>query len=370
MSDLASLLAERIVAEGPITFAEFQRVALYHPEHGYYSAGPQRSGWRGHFLTAAELDPAFGALWAGAFAAFWEAAGRPEGFEVIEIGGGEGGFASAVLDAAPPGLDGALTYRLVEPLAPLAKRQRERLAGDERVIWCTGIDDVDAVEAGCVFANEVLDNQPVHVLEKRGDELVEIYVTTGRERLDLVAGPVSTDAATLVATTGPLCADGGRTEVSPDAARLVERAAGLIGRGAVVWVDYGLTSAQRAERPAGTVLAYSSGGIEDSVLEAPGSKDITSHADWSATRLILERAGYEVVGPRSQRDVLRALGIDSLHERLRAEHGNAVAEHRGADALRSLSRRQALGALADPGGLGGLQVVIGCRGIAPPAFIA
>ena len=34
---LTELLARRIHAGGPISFAEFMRECLYHPVHGYYS---------------------------------------------------------------------------------------------------------------------------------------------------------------------------------------------------------------------------------------------------------------------------------------------------------------------------------------------
>ena len=40
-----------------------------------------------------------------------------------------------------------------------------------------------------------------------------------------------------------------------------------------------------------------------------------------------------------------------------------IARGEGALAVRALSRRQALAALLDPGGLGGLQVMVGGRGI-------
>ena len=37
MTPLARLLAERIVALGPLTVAEFMVESLLHPDHGYYA---------------------------------------------------------------------------------------------------------------------------------------------------------------------------------------------------------------------------------------------------------------------------------------------------------------------------------------------
>src|SRR5918999_489992 len=98
-SDLLEFLRERIRAHGPMPFAAYMSHVLYHPRHGYYAAGPERSGWRGHFLTSPELDPSFGALWAHAFEEIWDACGRPPEFTIVEIGPGEAGFARGVLGA-------------------------------------------------------------------------------------------------------------------------------------------------------------------------------------------------------------------------------------------------------------------------------
>ena len=54
-------IRRRIAASGPMTFAEFMEVALYHPQGGYYT-GPERVGASGDFYTSPSVHPAFGAL--------------------------------------------------------------------------------------------------------------------------------------------------------------------------------------------------------------------------------------------------------------------------------------------------------------------
>ena len=58
---LADLLAQRIRARGPITYAEWMAAALYHPRHGYYRRGRPTVGRAGDFLTSPEVHPIFGA---------------------------------------------------------------------------------------------------------------------------------------------------------------------------------------------------------------------------------------------------------------------------------------------------------------------
>ena len=52
---------QRIRTKGPITFAEFQSVALYLPRGGYY-VKQSPFGAEGDFYTAPHLHPVFGAL--------------------------------------------------------------------------------------------------------------------------------------------------------------------------------------------------------------------------------------------------------------------------------------------------------------------
>lgn len=369
MSALARLLVDRITASGPITFAQYQTEALYHPIYGYYAGAP-RTGRAGHFLTSAELDPAFGALWTRGFELVWDACGRPATFDVVEIGPGEGGFAAAVLDAAGGDFGNALAYRLVERVPAAAQRQIERLGARPDVTWSPSLEEVSPVACGCVWANEVLDNQPVHLLERRKGRVVELVVGVEGRRLALVAAAPSGSASGALARSGLALAEGQRVELSPAAAELAAAAAGRVRRGAVIFVDYGLTTEQRSLRPLGTLVAYSGAGADELVFDRVGRKDITSHADWTLISRTLAEVGCAVTGPVPQRDLLVALGLGELHQRLRSEHQAALDAGRGADAVRALSRRQALGVLSDPGGLGSLEVLAGFKGLQAPAFVS
>ena len=361
-------IKHRIAERGPLPFAAFMSLALYDTRFGYYARGHERTGWRGHFLTSPELDPAFGELWARAFRQVWDACGRPESFEIVEIGPGEGSFAAAVLAAIDDDLRAVLTYRLVERVPAIAQRQRQRLGGFERVEWCSSVTDLPDIAAGCVFANEVLDNLPVHLVTYENGRLMELCVGLEGERFAFVArSPSNPELMSAVARTGVRAQDG-IVEVGLAAESLIAHVAGRVRQGAILFVDYGAEAAELARR-GGTLIAYSDAGVDDRVLERPGDKDITAHVNWTSIRGALERAGMATAGPLAQRDVLLALGARALDLSLKDAHEAALAEGLGAAAVGHLSRRQALGALIDPGGLGALQVVAGVRGIDPPAFL-
>ena len=107
----------RIARHGPVRFDEVMQAALYDGEAGFYATVGQ-AGRRGDFLTSPEVGPLFGAVLARALDAWWEEAGSPHPFVVVEAGAGSGTFARAVLHAQPRCRE-ALRYVLVEQSARL-----------------------------------------------------------------------------------------------------------------------------------------------------------------------------------------------------------------------------------------------------------
>lgn len=369
MTELERILHERIARSGPLPFGAFMQLALYHPRHGYYSGGRERSGWRGHFLTSPELSPEFGGLWARAFENAWRACGSPPEFAVVEVGPGEGGFAAAVLGSVSGDFAAALRYRLVERVPALQERQAELLAG-LGVSWSAAVTEVPPAPRGVVFANEVLDNLPVHLVERRDADLLEVCVDSAGGRLvETLRPPAGDELEAWLERAGAEVPDGHRFEVTMAAESFVRHCAAAFGVGALVLVDYGAESAELAKRPRGTLVAYSPAGATEDLLARPGEQDVTAHANWTIVRRTCEALGLHVTGPRPQRDVLLALGAGERAGDLRAEHTRAAGEGRGADAVRALSRRSSLAAVLDPGGLGGLGVTIATRGIPPDAVV-
>lgn len=365
MTDLVDEIKARVRAHGPLTFAAFMHLALY-DRRGYYGSGQVRTGWHGDFVTSPELDPAFGELLANALEETWTACGEPETFDVVEVGGGEGGLAVAIIRSASGPFGAALRYHLVERFSPVVARQRDRLRPDERVSWAPSLDELDPIATGCAIAHEILDNLPVHLIEGRPGGFVELFVGVEGDRLALVEGDLSSpEVAAYVERHEVRPIDGARVEVGIAAEQMIRRLTTVIGRGAIAAIDYGSSSDDLARRIGGTLATYSSGGVDDDPLSDVGSKDITTHVNWTAVRTALAVGGFEVHGPFKQRALLKALGSAASDSALRAEHRDAILRGDGAAALRSLSRRQALGALTDPGGLGGLDVMIGVRGCSP-----
>jgi SAM-dependent MidA family methyltransferase len=367
---LESLLVEWIAKRGPMPFAAYMQMALYHPRYGYYARSVPRTGWSGDFVTSPELDPAFGELWARGFERIWEACGSPARFQVAEVGPGEGGFAEAVLGAVAGDFADALEYRLVERNPHSQERQRARLKGSQDAVWVDSITELARAGAGLVFANEVLDNLPVHLVEKRDGVLREVCVQVTDGALSTGVLPPSTPhLERFLERTGIDLAEGHRVEVPLAAESFVRRLAVSIDRGALLLVDYGDEASALAERPEGSLVSYSAAGADADVLDRPGEKDITAHVNWTGVRAAGTAAGLDMAGPLPQRGVLLGLGLADLDTSLRARHQQDLAAGHGAAAVAAVSRRQALAVLTDANGLGGAGVMGGLKGIAVPPWL-
>lgn len=132
MSSLPQILREKLAASpsGRLPFAQVMDLALYHPDHGYYGAGPRKIGRQGDFYTSVSVGPLFGKLLAMYALQEWQALGEPEDFTLIEQGAHDGQLAEDVLSA----LEGSpLRYLIVEPNPKYRESQFQRLG--DRVQW-------------------------------------------------------------------------------------------------------------------------------------------------------------------------------------------------------------------------------------------
>lgn len=346
-SPLQHLIISRIRERGPLTAAEFIELALYHPDYGYYSSAPQRSGRRGDFITSVEVGPLFGEMLAVQLEEMWRKVGGPATFDVVEAGAGNGRLMRDVLDAAR-----ALSAPFYESLhVTLVERSRTARAVHADVLaphtgrLMTSQDELPTDVRGAIIANELLDAMPVHLAVMSAAGLREIYVTEVGGQLREMAGDLSTAAiADCVSHSGVRLDEGSRVAVPLEVAEWLERAARSLLRGFLLLIDYG-RGAQRLGASSPTLTTHwrhtESG---DDWLCDPGERDITTHLDLTWVRSTAEAAELIPLGATDQTYFLMALGItDRLSD---------------APDLRSIARRRAAKSLILPEGFGGTQKVL------------
>jgi SAM-dependent MidA family methyltransferase len=380
MSNARSLIVEHIRAHGPITFAQFMELALYHPEVGYYASAAKRSGGSGDFYTSVDVGPVFGELLAEKFAGLvapglgtparlprWgprlktggpqHQTGGPQhqargeaGFDLVEAAAGNGRLSRDVLnglEAMAPDVYAAARLHLVERSPAAREAQRETLGHHAAKLASSSPDLPDSI-SGIIFANELLDALPTHAVVGRPDGLREVFIDVAGDELIERELPLSTPAiGAYFDRLGVGLQPGWRAEVNLHAMAWMRRAARALQIGFLVLIDYGheasvLYSASHAQ---GTLATFTRHVVETREartapwLRDPGATDITSHVDFTSIRQAAEAEGLTTIGIVDQMRFLMGLDLEArLHDT-----GNA---------RRDLARRLALKTLLIPGGLG------------------
>lgn len=329
---LARELRRILATEGPISVADYMALCLAHPVHGYYRTRDPL-GAAGDFVTAPEVSQMFGellGLWA---AGVWQRMGAPHPVVLAELGPGRGTLMADALRAARivPAFRAALAVHLVEISPALRRRQQETLAASGVAIaWH---DDVATLPEGplIVFANEFFDALPVHQAVKTADGWHERMVgldESGRLVRALDPAPLPRFEALLPAHLRPAPV-GAVFEWRSDAV-VTELARRLVRfGGAALIVDYG-----HAPSAFGDTLQAVRGHAYADPLEAPGEADLTAHVDFAAIAAAAERAGAQALGPVTQGEFLRRLGIELRAARLKASATPAQREAIDAALLR------------------------------------
>ncbi len=310
---LAHRLTARIRERGPLTFADYMRECLYHPEQGYYSRAETRR--HADYYTSVDVHPIFGRLLARQLAEMWELLGRPAHFHAVEVGAGVGCLAAHILDFAVralPEFYSALAYVAVEQSAARRAAHVAALAPHVAAGHFSSAAQLPAATAsGCIFSNELFDALPVHRVVSKHGALREIFVGLNEESFCEVEAAPSTPALSgYFAEQGIALQEGQQAEVCLDAFRMMEEFGRRLARGFVLTVDYGheATELYNDRHMRGTLLAYRQHRASEDFYAAPGEQDLTAHVNFTALDLAGRRAGLVRAGLVSQSHFLLALG--------------------------------------------------------------
>jgi SAM-dependent MidA family methyltransferase len=311
-----TIRAEIAAAGGWITFSRYMEMALYAPGLGYYSAGMQKFGAGGDFVTAPEISSLFGRTLARQAAQIL----RTSAGDMLELGAGTGRLAVQLLteletlEALPQ------RYLILEVSAHLRAVQQETIARElsaalaERVQW---LEHLPADFSGCIIANEVLDALPVHVVSSRQDGFYERGIgieedSFGWQERKLETGGLHDTVRELELPANYV------TEVCLALPALVASLAEVLQQGAMLLIDYGFPRREyyHPQRDGGTLMCHYRHLAHDNPLLFPGLQDITAHVDFTVVATAGVKHGLQVLGYTSQAQFLINNGITDLLSRI------------------------------------------------------
>lgn len=313
---LVEFIQNKIRSEGGwIDFATYMHMALYTPGLGYYSAGSQKFGKGGDFVTAPEISSLFGQTLANQAAQVLEITKG----DILELGAGTGKLAADMLlqlnkwDCLPK------HYYILEVSDHLRQVQREQLRNKlpkdvfSKVTW---LNTLPSELSGIIIGNEVLDAIPVHLVVRKETGWYERVVTLANQELEpsqqFAWMDVPLKEPVLLRTAEALqLPEGYLTELNPSANGLIASMAGMLKQGMLLMVDYGFSATEyyHPQRHQGTLMCHYQQLAHPDPLIYVGLQDITVHVDFTAIAQTGVDHGLQLAGYCSQAQFLMNCGI-------------------------------------------------------------
>ena len=375
---LHNQIREEIAGSGGwISFARYMELALYAPGLGYYSAGAQKFGAAGDFVTAPELSDLFGRALAVQVAEIL-AQSSPH---VIEAGAGSGRLAADLLLALDALGCAPERYDILDLSPDLIARQCATIATAaphlmDRVRW---LDAMPERFSGVLLGNEVLDAMPANLLRWSGDtgEVTERVVAVDRNGqfcwAEQALPEVLTHGAALAREFLKLSSDGASapetgaaapetyagdylSEISPANRAWVAEWATRLDVGAILLIDYGFPRSEyyHPQRSGGTLMCHYRHHAHSDPFYLPGLQDVTVHVDFTTVAEAAFERGLSVLGYTAQSHFLLNCGILDLAQQETDPH-------------RRIRDASALNQLLSPAEMGELFKVIAVgRGVREP----
>jgi SAM-dependent MidA family methyltransferase len=343
---------------GAVPFDLYMELALYHPQHGYYSADRPRYGRGGDYLTAPTASEWYPRVLARLVRRLSDGIGP---LCLVDVAAGDGSFVAGVLEALGQASPEVVAEAVAVERSPAMRRRiSERLRG-------SAVSVVEALTtvrprrtATVLHASELYDAQPVARALGRAGGLAELWVAVAEGGLVWQERPPREDVEAYFASHGIALEEGQIGEARLGAAtlhRTVLRCAA--GAGLSLVLDYGYEARRLYDprgRRGGSLATFAGHRVGRDPLETPGEIDLTAHVNWDDLRQAAKAEGWTELGLWPLAELLVRAGLAA---ELEARGLGMEAELDAA----TLSARQEVKRLLDPDGMGSdLKVLAQARG--------
>lgn len=304
-NELTQLIRQKIAEQGSITFSDYMEMALYTPGLGYYSAGLQKFGSGGDFITSPQL----GNLFANCLAKQIEQiAPAFEEYTIIEAGAGTGILAADLLkalnnDSAP------VRYLILERSAHLRQVQKETL---QQLVpeWIDRIEWLDKPPddpwQGIFLANEVLDALTVERFCVADTEIMQLKIAASDNGFEWLMAecpaPLRDRVNHVLDTLQAPLPDGYRSEININLPAWLKVVTASMQKGVALLIDYGYTREQyySPQRSDGTLICHYQQRAHGDPFSWPGLTDLSASVDFTAVAEAADQCNLEVSGYNHQ----------------------------------------------------------------------
>ncbi|MCL4353640.1 SAM-dependent methyltransferase [Patescibacteria group bacterium] len=312
-------------AGGRIPFSEFMDISLY-GENGYYKSGKVKIGIdnnQGDFTTSPETSEMFGATLGKQLMHIWTAMGKPEKFEIVEMGAGNGTMAMSILkwmEKLYPDFYNSINYLIVEYGKGLIPKQQQTIDKyKDKINWIMAkayelpLGEIE----GAFISNELPDAFPVEIVREIDGELKQKYIKiTDNEWVEEWDKP--SDNVCDYIKRNNVNVNDHEQPINLHAEVFQQEMDRALKKGAIITIDYG--GLQLAGKGNSATRYYGSlnGKYADIAFDSkapyqkPGDVDITADVNFGVLETIAKRDGLDVVFSGRQAELLDRAGILSV----------------------------------------------------------
>jgi NADH dehydrogenase [ubiquinone] 1 alpha subcomplex assembly factor 7 len=308
-------LTQHIKSKGAITVEEYMRLALMHPEYGYYQK-QQAIGAAGDFITAPEITQIFGemvGIWA---AEQWIKMGKPK-CALVELGPGRGTLMKDLLRATKhiAEFQDSIEVHLIEASLSMRAQQQQTLAGERvNIHWSEHVENLPD-KPMLVIANEFFDALPIRQFKKIEKKWFERHVVWNEQKsmLEFTLTPIGNLLNHPLPNPPPSREWANFIEINESSQVVMQALSTHVARngGAMLIIDYGYEGGSVKD-----TLQAVKNHLYANILETPGEADITAHVDFDQLASIATTTGLNVQPIITQRDFLISHGAEIRAEQL------------------------------------------------------
>ncbi len=308
MTFLKNLVIQEIEKRGGLSVDEYMRLALSHPEHGYYIK-QDPFGATGDFITAPEISQIFGEIIGIWCLQQWVRLNTPSPISLVEAGPGRGTLMKDLIRGSKvmEEFHYAVNIHLIETSPILRSLQKQNLSND--ITWhfdCSTLPPEPII----FIANELFDALPIQQFIKQDNKWLERIIQNDGEKLYFDRREVK--APPIPASLINKAPSGSIYEYCPEAHRMMKQICQHIKNygGVALLIDYGHT-----EDACGDTLQAVKNHQYISIFEHIGNADLTAHVNFARLSEAVKSFGLQT-SITTQREFLAQNGLKIRLEQL------------------------------------------------------
>lgn len=318
---LAKLIKQHIIEQGPITFSEFMRLALYHPELGYYCNPAINIGAQGDFSTAPHMSPLFSECIARQIIEIQSHLKKPQ--YVLELGAGRGKMAADILSTLAKHQALPQKYFILEVSAQLIAKQKEHLAKQmpdlsQHVEWIQQLSDLPKPFYGTIISNEFLDALPVEIFQQaKRNQLLKGFIDIAENDDFVLVFKECTEPDFInsvnyeIVHLSETLPNDYISEINLKIYSWMHELSNILEQGVMLFIDYGFDrhTFYHPDRSEGTLMCHYKHHAHTDYFAHIGEQDITAHVNFSQLHNAAKALDLRTLGYTNQASFLLALNI-------------------------------------------------------------